>query len=94
MKAIKDALNKIPDKNLDKFFITHQMWLDDPEPKFGLVFMDDEENHTELFDMYDKPGMDVLSGFVEQLNRDCVKIACAKLDEDLIDSIYQEDFPG
>lgn len=90
LKDIKEALNKLPDEKLDKFFISHQLWLEDPETKLGAVWVSDDDDI--LSDMYDMDGYEVIKQFVDDLNHDCMICATAKLDESLIES-YGESVP-
>ena len=95
LKQVKDALNKLPDELLDKYFITHCMGLEDPEAQIGLVWFDDEENEDKLRGMQEMDGFDVIQQFARDIDTDATKVAIAKLDpskeEDYCDDIAEKD---
>lgn len=86
---LKQALNELPDEQLNQFFITHGMWLEDPKIGFDLIWVGDEEDCISL---YDNPATKLLQNFITKLNADVDKIAACKLDESLIEN-YCEDYP-
>jgi hypothetical protein len=94
LKDLKDALNKLPDKELDKFFITHCMWLEDPEARLDVVWCDDEENSEDLMKLYDMEGFDIIRQFVRDLTTDAEKVFACKCKPSLEDEEYfMEDTP-
>lgn len=90
LKEVKEALNKLPDENLEHFYVTHKMSLEDSDVSMGLVFFDDEENWDNHRKIFEKPEFKVLQEFVDAIADDCKKVAICLIDEDKVDD-YADD---
>lgn len=83
---VKKALNELPDEELKRFFITHGMALEDPEPKLSVVFYAPEEELEQCHKLFDNPNMKVIREFAEGINDDARKACAASLVEDLMET--------
>ena len=93
LKQLKDALNKLSDKDLDKFYITHAMRDCEVEPEIRLdcLFEGDEEDHLRLIDKYQEDGFEVILKFIKDLNKDVDKIISATNDQDIFEKYCEEE---
>lgn len=92
LKDLKDALNSIEDDELlERFYISHGMTLEDPDPDIQLVFF---EQNDEIFEkcqelLDEHPAMEVISDFARSLNDVAKKSIICKIDD--FDGIIPED---
>lgn len=94
LKDLKDALNKIEDDEiLDSFYFTHGMWLEDADNEMGLFYQCDEEKQEKCGELLLTKPMNIISDFMNQVERDVRKVIIVTLDEDRAD-YYIEDAPS
>lgn len=100
LKEVKAALNQLPDEQLENFYVSHLMAIEDPEIELGIVFHDngeddegDEGEYTTPHnrDLYDTKAYKVLEEFVKAIEDDAMKVAAAKLCEDVADNFSEDD---
>ena len=83
LKELKDLLNKLPEKNLEKYSICHGLALEDPDPELRLIWIGDEEEGENLSKLYDTEEYEqIKEGLIDFLNKDLKKIAICLIDED------------
>jgi hypothetical protein len=92
LKQLKDALNKLPDRNLEKFYAMHGMCFEEPEAKLCVVFFDDEEKWDEHLKLLKTPEAKVIKEFVEAVWDDAKKAMICIIDPDKVDD-YIDDTP-
>ena len=90
---LKDTLNKMPEDLLEGFFLTHSMWLEEPETKFGVVFCCDEEEWEKHQKLFEDKNMEIITEFAKQVETDVKKVIAVQMDEDLEGENYNEDCP-
>ena len=87
LKELKEALNKIPDEELEKCFITHPYSTENiDEDNLFMICMDEE--YAEFFEKYDTK---LIGDFAKQVFEDAKKVFIVMLDEDKAED-YQDDF--
>lgn len=91
LKDLKDALGKLPDDLLDKFFISHSMFYEDPVPEFDIVTnVIDEKEWEQTNKLFDYQELKVLVEFVNQLNNDLEKISVCRIDPKMIECFVND----
>ena len=92
LKELRDALNKLPEKVLDRFAIAPDFCIEDPEGKFGLIYIQYEDaTDEECLKLYDEKSMkEIEKRLVNFLNSDANKFSICKLDKDMLER-YSED---
>ena len=90
---LKQALSKIDDKDLDRFYITHAMRAceSDPEIRMDILFVGEEEQHMDLMKKFDEPGFETIKTFVNHLNQDVDKIVKASNNEESFERYCEDD---
>ena len=92
LKELKDLLNKVDDKLLQRFAISHDLGVEDGCGEFALIFGnfgDDEE--AKLLGFYSTEEYEKLkAGLINYLNRDVIEIAKAKIDPDYPDEVIED----
>ena len=93
LKELKEALNKLPDNLLDKFFISDCLWCEEPSPEFAVTTdITDDKEWKVARKLFNYNEFDVISEFVEQLNCDLEKIAISRISPEL-SYVFSENYP-
>ncbi len=79
LKQLKELLNKLPEKNLDKYAITNDLFIEDPTGEISVCYIGDEGD-SELMSLYElKEYKQLKDGFIKYLNKDVEKCILFRL---------------